>query len=208
MYFCIPTVQYLKMNPTKEIIIDEAYKLFLNHSYDAVSISDICNAIGLTKGALYYHFKNKDELFQAVIDKYLVITGIEDKDIDKISLKEYNSLTLNHTEKMINSIFEHETEFISINYFSLLIDSYRHYDGFANKTNSFIDNELTTIERILNNAIINKEIKDTIDIKTIALMHLSIGMGVAGTILKNNSIEDSLRLLKDQFDQLYNLLKI
>jgi TetR/AcrR family transcriptional regulator, transcriptional repressor for nem operon len=208
MYFCIPTVQYLKMNPTKEIIIDEAYKLFLNHSYDAVSISDICNAIGLTKGALYYHFKNKDELFQAVIDKYLVIIGIECKDIDKITLKEYNFLTLNHTKKMINSIFKHETEFIPINYFSLLIDSYRHYDGFANKTNSIMDHELAIIRKILDNAIINKEITDTIDVKTIALMHLSIGMGVAGRILKNDSIEDSLRLLENQFDQLYNLLKI
>ena len=52
------------MENTKEFIIDEAFKLFLDHSYEAVSISDISQAIGFTKGALYHHFKNKEELFK------------------------------------------------------------------------------------------------------------------------------------------------
>jgi len=56
------------MNDTREYIIDESYKLFLNRSYEAVSISVISDAIGFTKGALYHHFKNKEELFKAVID--------------------------------------------------------------------------------------------------------------------------------------------
>ena len=60
----------LIMNDTRDFIIDEAYKLFLTQSYEAVSISTISEAIGLTKGALYHHFTNKEDLFKAVIDKH------------------------------------------------------------------------------------------------------------------------------------------
>jgi len=66
------------MTDTKEYIIDQAYKLFLTKSYEAVSISDISNAIGLTKGALYHHFLTKEELFKAVIDKYLMSISLTD----------------------------------------------------------------------------------------------------------------------------------
>ena len=81
------------MDNTKEFITDEAFKLFLNHSYEAVSISDISKAIGFTKGALYHHFKNKEELFKSVVDKYLFIPEVV-TDVESISLMEYIQLTM------------------------------------------------------------------------------------------------------------------
>jgi AcrR family transcriptional regulator len=77
------------MNDTKEYIIDQAYTLFLSHSYEAVTISDISKAVGLTKGALYHHFINKEEVFKAVIDKYLIIDLME-----VLKLRDKSSLIL------------------------------------------------------------------------------------------------------------------
>ena len=56
------------METTKEIIIEKAYHLFLSRGFGAVSVNDICVATGLSKGALYHHFSNKNELFKAVVD--------------------------------------------------------------------------------------------------------------------------------------------
>lgn len=40
-----------------------AFRLFGRYGYDGVSIGDIANAAGLSKGALYWHFTGKSDLF-------------------------------------------------------------------------------------------------------------------------------------------------
>ncbi len=47
---------------TKEKILRKSGMLFNTHGYKATSISDITTATGLTKGAIYRHFKNKENL--------------------------------------------------------------------------------------------------------------------------------------------------
>ena len=41
------------MNDTKERILTTALRLFARDGYEAVSVSDIAQALGMTKGALY-----------------------------------------------------------------------------------------------------------------------------------------------------------
>ncbi|AHV98471.1 TetR/AcrR family transcriptional regulator [Paenibacillus sabinae] len=48
---------------TKETILSHAKALFSQKGYKGVSISDICTATGLSKGSIYHHFKNKEDLF-------------------------------------------------------------------------------------------------------------------------------------------------
>lgn len=55
---------------TKNLIIDTAARLFIEKGYEHTSIQDIINHLGgLSKGAIYHHFKSKDEIMQAVADK-------------------------------------------------------------------------------------------------------------------------------------------
>lgn len=50
---------------TRERILHQSGDLFNTKGYKATSLSDITDATGLTKGAIYRHFKNKDELEMA-----------------------------------------------------------------------------------------------------------------------------------------------
>lgn len=51
-------------------ILDVAMDLFLKKGYDYTSIQDIINGLGgLSKGAVYHHFKSKDEILSAAIDR-------------------------------------------------------------------------------------------------------------------------------------------
>ncbi|MCK0147192.1 TetR/AcrR family transcriptional regulator [Arenibacter sp. F26102] len=59
--------QELKSELTKQIIIDEAFKLFYENGFKTTSIDKIMNATSLTKGAFYHHYKNKKELGLEVI---------------------------------------------------------------------------------------------------------------------------------------------
>lgn len=55
---------------TVKLIIDEAQKLFMQKGYEDTSIQDIIDHLGgLSKGAIYHHFKSKEEIFEAVCQK-------------------------------------------------------------------------------------------------------------------------------------------
>jgi AcrR family transcriptional regulator len=50
-------------------ILDEARTLFLERGFAATSMQEIADAVGMTKPALYYHFKDKQELLLAVLGR-------------------------------------------------------------------------------------------------------------------------------------------
>lgn len=55
---------------TVEKILDVSQRLFLEKSYDNTTIQDIVNELGgLTKGAIYHHFKSKEEIMDALTHK-------------------------------------------------------------------------------------------------------------------------------------------
>ncbi|HEX2966024.1 MAG TPA: TetR/AcrR family transcriptional regulator [Syntrophorhabdaceae bacterium] len=55
---------------TRDRIIHESIQLFLRTSYKGTTIQQITDALGITKGAFYWHFKSKNELLETIIDKY------------------------------------------------------------------------------------------------------------------------------------------
>lgn len=61
---------------TLDTIRDRAFELFGIYGYDGVSIGDIASASGLSKGALYWHFKGKDALY---IDCLTRLHGLFDR---------------------------------------------------------------------------------------------------------------------------------
>lgn len=55
---------------TEERILEAAQRLFLEKGYDRTTIQDIVNELGgLTKGAVYHHFKSKEEILDKVGDQ-------------------------------------------------------------------------------------------------------------------------------------------
>ena len=194
------------MKDTRDFIIDEAYRLFLSHSYEAVSISVISEAIGFTKGALYHHFKNKEELFRAVIDKHFPVTSIT-VDEDNITLKEYTNLCIEHTHKILKAIFGNGEKVILVNYLSLIADCFRHYEGFTENKSRVVDDAVKSAEIIIKNAIKRGEVRKDINIKIVALQYFSLSIGLAGDLVRTNSVESAITSMKDQLNQLYYLLK-
>ncbi|HYH28476.1 MAG TPA: ScbR family autoregulator-binding transcription factor [Actinomycetota bacterium] len=51
-----------RADETRRRILDEAARVFAERGYHGASISDVLEATGLTKGALYFHFPSKEAL--------------------------------------------------------------------------------------------------------------------------------------------------
>jgi len=56
-----------KAAATRSRLLAEAHRLFIDQGYSAVSLNDIAVAAGLTKGAIYGHFRSKGQLLIEVI---------------------------------------------------------------------------------------------------------------------------------------------
>ena len=52
-------------------ILDVAERLFCTNGYDNTSTNDILAEIGIARGTLYYHFKNKEDILDAMIARIL-----------------------------------------------------------------------------------------------------------------------------------------
>jgi AcrR family transcriptional regulator len=53
---------------TRAEILEVATELFSDRGYDATSLREISERLGITKAALYYHFRSKDEILRALIE--------------------------------------------------------------------------------------------------------------------------------------------
>jgi len=82
---------------TVKRILGHATRLFVEKGYHGTSIDDITRAVGLTKGALYWHFKSKENLLRRVIEEY------ETRFLDGLirAVGEVNGGALNRFEKFV-----------------------------------------------------------------------------------------------------------
>jgi len=55
---------------TKATILKSALKVFLKNGYSKTSLSDIAKNAGYTRGAVYWHFKDKSEILEKIISKF------------------------------------------------------------------------------------------------------------------------------------------
>jgi AcrR family transcriptional regulator len=91
MEYCPMTVPLVLERPAEETedsakrrqIIEGARAIFRVLGFDAASMGEIAKAAGVSKGTLYVYFKDKDELFQAIVEKECAFQaeGVFDFDI-------------------------------------------------------------------------------------------------------------------------------
>ncbi|KAA1172779.1 TetR family transcriptional regulator [Marinobacter salinexigens] len=54
---------------TRELLIEAAENVFFEKGVSKASLNDIAVAAGVTRGAIYWHFKNKHDVFEAMIER-------------------------------------------------------------------------------------------------------------------------------------------
>lgn len=61
----------MKAEATRQKIVERADELIYARGFGETSFADIAGAVGISRGNFYYHFKSKDEILDAVIEKRL-----------------------------------------------------------------------------------------------------------------------------------------
>ena len=76
----------MRKNPEKIIhdILETSLRLFQEVGYDKTSILDIVDAMGVSRGAFYHHFKSKEEILRVLMENHPVIKHSDEFIIKKI----------------------------------------------------------------------------------------------------------------------------
>ena len=58
-----------KKERTGELIIEASYSLFAKYGFNRITMKDVCEATGLSRGGLYSHFPGTKEIFEEILEK-------------------------------------------------------------------------------------------------------------------------------------------
>lgn len=198
-----------KTKETYDKILWECFKLFLQKSYKEVTIPDMENAIGMTRGAIFYYVKDKKELFKAVVDRYL----LEKQNVNnKISQKQITGLLrfiityiegINKTQQSLNPLPDEENTLYS--YMNLTHSALLYYEGFKEQALHVLELEVSLWVKVLTAAKESGEIRENINVSIAAkkFQRLFYGHSYLSGI---NSHFDTAELLEIYIDE-YNLIK-
>ena len=99
---------------TKKKILDSAMEEFLDKGFMSASLRTIAANAGLTTGAMYRHFKDKDALFCALVDDAIAFAtkavmmadSAHHMDLDNLGTEEHFEEENRQTNELLNYIFD------------------------------------------------------------------------------------------------------
>lgn len=200
----------MNKNNKKEHLFRAAFKMFLSKPYDAVSITDIEEASGMTRGAITYYGKNKLGLFHEVVKHYLV----KKQDLkQKMSFANADSLEsfidayVAGCRKTLDGFkdIDENVQNASSAYMGLILQICKFFPDLHEEYLKNRNQELLLWIDCIQKAIKNKEIKPDVDIVATAKCFMDIFYG--------QSYLDSLSMglntveLRMQMMNIYKLLK-
>lgn len=75
----------IKGEKTKQIILTEAYQLFAEKGFKDVTMKDICQRTGLSRGGLYRHYESTEQIFSEIVT--ILLDAQKDEFEEKIQNK-------------------------------------------------------------------------------------------------------------------------
>ena len=173
----------MKIDDTKEQIIKVARQIFSKFGFQKTTVDEIAKATHKAKGSVYYHFKNKEELFKSVVEKEFqtlrteLIKAIDSGKNAKEKLTNYITVRM----KTLNEL---------TNIYDVLKNDYLNYLSFIEHIRLKYDNEeIVLIKSILTNGIINNEFEIEDEEQT-ALAIVTALKGLEIPLLINNKYSE------------------
>lgn len=155
-----------KSEKTKAFIIETVAPIFNKNGYSAMSLSKITDATGLTKGAIYGHFKNKEELAIEAF-RYSVRRVLKDLN-KKINLGKTPLGKLLEIASFYKTYYDYNKEFGGCPILNIGVDSNNQKTGIANLVRYYNDKILNQFSLLIDAAKEVNEIKKSTDSMVLA----------------------------------------
>lgn len=198
------------MPDLKNEIINKSFFQFLSRGYKACSLKDLEQATGLTKGAFYYYFRNKEEILKAGIEKYLSVADeLSEAEFLKVhSLKEYIGILVERKERNAELILRMFDFFIiEVAFFQLILEVAYLFPEYRNRIDELSKNRLSRWEFMILKAKQQGEINETLDTSVLARNLMSVSTSMLNIELGTENMRFMFSDMRMQFEQYYLLIK-
>ncbi|EKT4500631.1 TetR/AcrR family transcriptional regulator [Flavobacterium psychrophilum] len=198
------------MKDTKEHIINTATQLFLQKGFKEVTMKELVESAGVSKGAFYHYFTSKEQVFEEVLFSFTNSLRVKDYDtLSTTSLKEFYS---NWKKKIavannkMNPIDKNNSE-LTQNHYYLLINGLRIIPAFRNSFEEEQIKEQNAWIKIIDIAKNSGEIKSILPTEDIAKLFIFVADGLGtNMLLQNKEVIVFAEVLK-AWDNIYSLIK-
>lgn len=199
-------------NNRQEILFQAAFKLFLLRQFKGVTLADIEQEAGMTRGAIFYHARNKEDLYRKVVKRYWIDNQdiINQVDKDSVTLKEFiNNYTasinkmMQELQKLLPGCSLQQVSKAYLSFLMQLRDSAPdlHDEYLSNRTN-----QLFAWNDVLRNAVANGEIIKDIDTFAFAQAFLYLFYGQTFWESLDNGL--NIDQLRRNYMKIYDAIKI
>lgn len=199
----------MKRKDSKEEILKKTFFLMLSKGYDGVSITDIQNYIGISRGLVYHHFGSKKELFCAAGEKFLaelfITTSTDDADLTTMIRRTIDQYRRLYREWSPPSSSEGVTiaDFDFLTY--QLVDKEKRLAALYRDLRSKEYGLWTNAARV---SVERGEIRSVIGPEKIARQMMAILDGIWMEAVELNKTAQHIRSARDVLEDYYKLLKI
>lgn len=190
----------------KEQIIYKALELYLLHGYENVSITDLQSALDMGRGTMYYYFKNKDEIYIEIVNRFFLRPKQEMLRLpDEIRVPDMIEALLRYFRFLEESLMELENRNINTsNVIMLLYTAYHRFPELYRRAYRLYATEQSLWQRALRNSMIDGDVRRDIPLEETAALFTQIKDGYdAGQSGK----QMDFAMVRKQYQLLYNLIK-
>lgn len=199
------------MNDTREHILKVAFNLFLLKSYKEVTMAELVEKTGMSKGAFYHYFKSKEQLFLEALKNCMSSITPDFSIFDKNSLYEFYHQYAVYQNRILNSLQLYGDDLdsgLTVNYYSLVFDALKVFPSLREKLIEHEQDELKAWKGVISTARKNGEIRPFMNDEQIAKVFIYTNDGIALRIsLMKDRSEDASDNLLDLWNSFYMELK-
>ncbi|RMH62994.1 MAG: TetR/AcrR family transcriptional regulator, partial [Calditrichaeota bacterium] len=141
---------------TKEKLLHISFQTFLNNGYENTSMNDLVKASGLSKGAFYHYYPNKQALYAAVINTYFLSY------YQNIPWESFEKISFNELEIKIKSFYINFVQSISAisnnglaNYYIMFFEASKYHPEFIGEIQKFYFKLHKILERTIQKENLN-----------------------------------------------------
>ncbi|MBQ4279015.1 MAG: TetR/AcrR family transcriptional regulator [Rikenellaceae bacterium] len=194
------------MNENKELILLETFKLLMTRSFDSITVCDIEHATGLSRGALFYHFRNKEDIFRQVLDYYTVIMHRLDFGARYVETDTLYDCIHNFV-KAARKLVKNGKSLLGIEnveraYFRFLLQAVKQYPDFCKKFTQSYDEQTRFWEKMVRKAQAGGEVRAGIDPLETAkhFRYIYVGMSLEKTLDSGIDSRELLHAMMAYYD--------
>lgn len=165
------TKKQIQSEETREKILHVSTSLLISRSYYGTTISAIAEEVGLTKGAIYHHFKSKEELVLEIIKS---VKQLWFQFVGRKVLLESNSVDRLQTLLAAHSQFLKNDPTMCLVLSSLLYEMEILNHAIIDEIKGIYSEMLTFIQKIIEKGQKNSELKKDLNAKNTAFIIVGI----------------------------------